>query len=247
MKQDHYNLEIHQNLKRWNEKPLLKKIYLRFYSLIASQMSEGIDGYKVELGSGIGNLKMVIPGVIATDMFANPWIDKVENAYQLSFGNESVSDLILFDVFHHLEYPGTALDEFCRVLKKKGRVIIFEPGMSLMGLIVYGLMHHEPVALFNKIKWKFGHGTDPVTLGYYSAQGNANRIFGKKKYAHLLSDWKIVNIQKRSSIAYVLSGGYSRKQWYPDSWLPLLTGLERILDLVPCLFATRMIVVLEKQ
>ena len=71
-------------------------------------------GSVVELGSGIGNIKEVIPKCLCTDLFPNPWLDYVENAYALSFGSASVSNLILFDVFHHLKYPGTALQEFHR-------------------------------------------------------------------------------------------------------------------------------------
>ena len=33
---------------------------------------------------------------------------------------ERWSNLILFDVWHHLEYPGSAMAEFARVLAPKG-------------------------------------------------------------------------------------------------------------------------------
>ena len=65
----------------------------------------------------------------------------------LTFADESVANLILFDVWHHLEYPGTALAEFQRVLAKGGRLVIFDPAMGLLGRAVYGLCHHEPLAL----------------------------------------------------------------------------------------------------
>jgi SAM-dependent methyltransferase len=89
------------------------------------------NGEIIELGSGIGNIQEVIPRCVKTDLFPNPWIDRVENEFQLSCADATVSDLILFDVFHHLRYPGTALQEFRRVLKPGDRVPIFDPYMSM--------------------------------------------------------------------------------------------------------------------
>jgi SAM-dependent methyltransferase len=239
-----HNIEIQENLKKWNNKPLLKEIYLEFYKLIASQLNQKIEGKIVELGSGIGNMKMVVPNVICTDIFNNPWIDQVENAYKLSFENESVSNLILFDVFHHLEFPGTALNEFRRVLMKGGRVIIFDPYISLLGLIVYGLFHHEPIGLKQQINW---FAKEDQTNNYYAAQGNATRIFGSKKYSDKLTDWEIIKVKNLSAISYVLSGGYSRRQLYPYKLLPFVKFVDKIFGWFPLLFGTRIMVVLEKK
>ena len=239
-----HNIEIQENLNSWNKKPVLQKIYLEFYKLIESQLNYNIDGKIVELGSGIGNMKMVIPEVICTDIFANPWIDQVENAYNLTFENESVSNLILFDVFHHLEFPGTALNEFNRVLKKDGRIIIFDPAMGLLGIIVYGLFHHEPIGLRKKINW---FANEKSNKDYYAAQGNATKIFCSSRYRDLLNNWEVIQIKKLSAISYVLSGGYSKHQLYPAKLLPVLKVAGKIFDFFPLLFATRMIVVLGKR
>jgi SAM-dependent methyltransferase len=244
---EQHNIEIQKNLKSWHNKPVLQKIYLDFYKLIASQLNHDLEGKIVELGSGIGNLKMVVPDVICTDIFQNPWIDKVENAYSLSFENESVSNLILFDVWHHLKYPGNALKEFNRVLKPGGRVIIFDPAMSMSGFLIYGIFHHEPVEYFRKINWFAKNDIDLNKNEYYAAQGNAPRIFCSSKYNEFLSDWKIATVKKKSSISYVLSGGYSKRQLYPDKFLTILNYLEKLFDLFPYIFATRLLVVIEKE
>jgi SAM-dependent methyltransferase len=241
-----HNIEIHDNLNSWNKKPILQKIYHEFYKLIASHLNTNIKGKIVELGSGIGNMKMVIPEAITTDIFPNPWIDRVENAYNLSFENESLSNIILFDVWHHLKYPGAVLEELNRVLKKDGRIILFEPAMSLFGLLVYGLLHHEPIGITKKISWYAREKSDVFKNEYYAAQGNASRIFGSSRYKELLQDWKIVKVKKLSSLSYVLSGGYSKHQFYPAKMLPLLFFLDRIFNKVPLIFATRLLIVLEK-
>ncbi|HAV78081.1 MAG TPA: methyltransferase type 11 [Anaerolineae bacterium] len=200
----------------------------------------------VELGSGLGNIHEVIPDCLRTDLFPYSWIDQIENAYQLSFENETVSDLILTDVFHHLQYPGTALKELNRVLRRGGRVLLFEPCISLLGLIVYGIFHVEPVALTKRIDWLAPDDWSADKIIYYAAQGNATRVFVNRKFRSGLGQWQSIKTIRLSAFAYVASGGYSVTQLYPTAMLPILKGLEKILDLAPILFSTRLLVILEK-
>lgn len=242
-----HDTEIQKNLLYWEKKPILRKIYREFHQLIAGEMTN-ISGLKtIEIGSGIGNIKEVIPHCIRTDLFPNPWIDQVENTYELSFPDESISDLILFDVFHHLRFPGTAIQEFWRVLSPGGRVVIFEPALSLFGLIVYGCLHPENLGIFRPITWFAFDDWTPHDVDYYAAQGNAARIFFGEKHKTKLSRWKLVKTKRFSAIGYVLSGGYSKTQLYPDSLYPLMKLLDRFGNLFPLLFASRLLVVLEKK
>lgn len=237
---------IEKNYEYWNRKPLLKTLYGDFYRLIAKNLSNLSEGKIVELGSGLGNIHEFIPNCIRTDLFPNPWIDQIENAYRLSFADESVSDLILTDVFHHLKYPGTALKEFSRVLCRGGRVILLEPCMSTLGLVVYGILHDEPIAVTKKIEWVAPEGWSPEQIDYYAAQGNASRIFLGKRFRHKLADWRSIKTKRFSAIAYAASGGFSKPQLYPTAALPLIRKLETVLDLLPLFFATRLLVILEK-
>lgn len=243
---DKHNIEIQKNLKYWESKPILKKIYQKFYKLIFNHLQNNIQGKVVEIGSGLGNLKMVVPDCISTDIFFNPWIDQVENAYKMSFSDNSVSNLILFDVWYHLEFPGNALREFNRVLVPEGRVIIFDPAMSILGFIVYGFFHNEPIGFFKKIKWWAPKDFSFKDEFYYAAQGNATRIFHSKRFSDFLLDWKIIKIKRISSISYVASGGYSGRQLYPDCFYSLMKSIDKLCNYIPQLFATRLLVVIEK-
>jgi SAM-dependent methyltransferase len=242
-----HSSEVQKNLDSWSKKPILRKIYFKFYKTIQEALNKNIPGKIVELGSGIGNLKLCVPECVCTDLFPSPWIDQVENAYELSFGDNSLNALILFDVWHHLKYPGTILREFNRVLAKNGRLIIFDPDISFLGFIVYGLFHPEPVRYFSKIEWDAPEGTDFKKLEYYAAQGNASRVFRKKKYAAELNDWRVVSISRMASISYIASGGYSRKQLYPDKLYNFFCYLDRICSILPLFFSTRLLIVLEKR
>ena len=237
---------INKNQEYWERKPLLRRLYGDFYRLIAENVSNIPDKEIVELGSGLGNIHEFIPTCIRTDLFPNPWIDQVENAYQLSFVDETVSDLILTDVFHHLKYPGTALQEFSRVLCAGGRVILLEPCISLLGSVVYGLLHDEPIAVTKKIEWFAPQHWSPENIDYYAAQGNATRVFVGNRFQSQLSEWRTKKVIRMSAIAYAASGGFSKPQLYPTATLPLIKKMEKVLDLFPTVFATRLLVVLEK-
>jgi SAM-dependent methyltransferase len=243
---EQHQIELLSNREAWQRRRLLRVLYARFYELIRKNLAP-VPGTVVELGSGIGSVKEFIPGCVTTDIFSNPWLDRRENAYALTFPDSSVSSLILLDVFHHLKYPGTALKEFRRVLSNEGRVIILDPAMSLLGRLVYGVFHHEPLGLNEPITWCAPDEFDPGSAGYFAAQANASRVFVGNEFKKELSLWTLMMCEQLSDIAYVASGGFSKPQLYPLLALPIIRGLEKLLATWPSLFATRLLVVLAKQ
>lgn len=243
-----YNEELMEQDQIWHKKKLLRAIYKQFYLLINTYVKrKNLTGSVVEIGSGISKIKEIIADCVCTSPNETRFCDKIENAYNLSFENSSISNLILFDVFHHIRYPGDALDEFNRVLENSGRLIIFEPCMSVLGIIVYGLFHDEPIALTKTITWKNDNKCGKDYQAYYAAQGNASRIFDNKNNSVISDEWNVITIKKLSAISYIASGGYSMKQLYPTSFLPLMKYIDKVSDLFPILFATRMLVILEKK
>ena len=140
---------------------------------------------------------------------------------------------------------GSALEEFSRVLKKGGRIIIFDPAVSLLGCIVFGLFHHEPLALKQPIHWSMPKGVDIENMTYYAAQGNAHRVFQRKEF--LLENFDLLKLERFSALSYVMSGGFSHRQLYPDNLMGLILKAERFMDIFPSLFATRILIVLNKK
>lgn len=230
----------------WRERPLLREIYREFYRGINAALNRGVPGVIMELGSGLGTLAEVIPDCTCTDRVSTPWVARVEDAYRLSVDDASLSNLILVDVLHHLRFPGDALREFQRALRPGGRLILLEPCVSALGLVVYGLFHPEPLGLWRTIAWHRRGDLDPEPDDGYAAQGNATRIFTGSRYRHRLTGWRVVQSTRPAAISYVASGGYRGPQLYPLPWLPWLRLLDRIGEWWAPLFATRMLVVLEK-
>jgi SAM-dependent methyltransferase len=242
---EQHNIEIFENRQLWLRKPLLQKVYTEFYREITHRVNPTHPGFTVELGSGIGNIKQYMPHCITTDIFPNPWLDRVENAYRLSFNQGEVGHLILFDVWHHLRYPGIALKEFARVLAPEGRIILFEPAMGLIGRFVFGHFHHEPLGLEDEIEFNPPDGSSGLEPTYYAAQGNASRVFGSLSFKDELRPWRIAEIKYFSGLAYVASGGFRGPQLYPKQFWPFVNLIDSALSRFPKL-ASRMLVVLER-
>lgn len=242
---EQHNTEIHENLRHWKRKPALRREYDRFYREIAARLTDIPEGPVLECGSGIGNLKTVLPDAITSDLFPNPWLDRQENIFSLSYADNTLSALVLFDVFHHLRYPGTALREMHRTLKPRGQVVIFEPAAGLLGRIVLGLFHHEPLALNQPITWEAPATFEPKAPDYYAAQGNAWRIFSQPT-RHDLSGWRVKEVTPYPALPWLLTGGFRGPTMCPEPLRPFAAGIDTMLSLAPRFFASRMIVVLEK-
>ncbi|HEY8900009.1 MAG TPA: methyltransferase domain-containing protein [Chthoniobacterales bacterium] len=239
--------EILGNRAHWEKKPLLRSCYHAFYREIAARLKSIPGLTTLELGSGIGAIKDVIPQCVTSDIFDNPWLDRRENAYAIQFPDAALSDLILFDVFHHLEFPGTALAEMARVVVPGGRLIVFEPDMSLLGKFVYGCCHPEPLGLGKPITWTAPPGVDAASGGYYAGQANATRIFRKREVAEWENSWRLVATRRLTNLRYFGSGGFSGPQLLPSFLEGPLKVVENVLSLAPGLFSARLLLVLERR
>jgi SAM-dependent methyltransferase len=236
-----HQCEIQRNLEAWNRKPLLQEIYGGFYERILRLIDPDIPGRVVEIGSGIGNLKSHFPQALGTDLFPNRWLDVVCDGYELPFVSGSLSHLILFDVFHHLAAPNTFLKEARRVLTKQGRLILFEPFMSWISTPVYELFHHERAGLSKPIN--FAEGL-PRPRDYYTAQGNATRLFFRGEKADWPQGWTVFHRDAFASFSYLLSGGFSKPALYPVHCLSLMQRCDRFWSRWPRLFGVRCLLAL---
>ena len=244
---DQHNIEIHENRLAWDKKKVLRMAYGQLYAAIAVHIQPGLPGLKLELGSGMGNIKQYIPDCITSDLFPNPWLDRVENAYALNFPDASIGHLILFDVWHHLEYPANALREARRVLVPGGRIIFMEPAMSLVGRCIYGNCHHEPLRFDAKLSDVPADISAPEATRYFAAQSSAHRVFIRRELPGLLSGWNVDCVRQITSFAYLGSGGFRGPQLYPDFAIPAVRMADSVLGLLPDIFAARILAVLTRR
>lgn len=238
-----HNTEILLNKSYWEKKPGLRKSYYHLYQKIESQISDKSPGLTLEIGSGIGRIKDIIPYCTTSDLFENQWLERIENAYKLNYSDQSLSNILLFDVWHHLEFPMAFLDEANRVLKPGGKVILMEPDMSLIGRFIYGNFHHEPLGF----QYHFNLSTKANQNTYFAAQSSAWRFFIKKEMPIDSNHWKTPFVKRIVSFAYLVSGGFSGPSFYPSFLYPLIKFGDAVLSIFPRLFSARILIVLEKK
>ena len=234
-----HQVEIRRNLDVWKDKPLLRRIYAGFYDQIVALLDPKLPGRIVEIGSGVGNLKSHVSQALSTDLFPNPWLDVLCDGYELPFIDGSLSNLILFDVFHHLRAPNAFLREARRVLTHGGRLILFEPYISWFSFPVYGLLHHEPIAAREPISFA---DELPRPRDYYAAQGNATRLFFRRETPGWLAGWRTFHTEAFASFSYLFSGGFSKPALYPTCALTLLQQVDAKLSRWPQFFGARCLV-----
>lgn len=107
-------------------------------------------------------------------------------------------------------FPQPWLDVVCdarRVLALQGRVIVFDPYISLASFPVYAWLHHEPVAWRAPIDPR---ETPIPDAEYYAAQGNATRVFFAHDKTAWLAEWRCLHTSASSEFRCLLSGGFSR-------------------------------------
>jgi SAM-dependent methyltransferase len=240
--------EIMRNVAAWRRKPMLQRSYYDMFARFLPHLAAGVAGLNVECGAGIGALARVIPGCLLTDLYHTPWCDRIENVYQFSFATASIDNLVLFDVFHHLQYPNAFFSEAQRVLRPGGRILMIEPAMGALPRLIYQSFHSEPLAGKAKIDWSIPAADKLAQPDYYAAQANAWRVFWEKNHVFANDhSWKWIKIDAFACFSYFATGGFSGPQLLPTCAYRLLRKLDQYADQIPALFAGRLLIVLERK
>ena len=237
-------MQLEDYQKQWNKKPVLQAIYKDLYKKIENNVCIGDT---LEIGGGIGNLNIDGGRIIKSDIQYSIGLDVVADAQNLPFNNEVFSNIVLFDVLHHLQCPLLFFAEAQRILKPGGRVIMVEPGITPTSKIMYKIGHEEPV----EMKWdmnapcKVDIDKDP----YDSNQAIPTILFKRdsKLFLETVKGFKINSSNWLSLFAYPLSGGFKSWSLLPSKWVHAVLRIEeKILPFLGGLMAFRLIVVLEK-
>ncbi|MFL5946348.1 MAG: class I SAM-dependent methyltransferase [Gaiellaceae bacterium] len=230
--------------RAWDERPILRRLYRGWNNLIVSRLAH-VDGPTVELGSGFGHLKEVLPQVVATDVQPTAWTNLVADAESLPFDDSSVANLILFDVFHHVARPANFLDEAKRVLVRGGRAVIFDPYCSPVSTMAYRRFHHERTDPHAR---PFENDEAVAATPMEANQARATLVFfrARDEFRRRWPELAIVEQRRLAFLVYPLSGGFSGRQVIPPALVRPVEAVERVLAALAPLLAFRCLVVLER-
>ena len=132
---------LHSEILR--SKPFMKKLYLDFYRQFALAVEPSGNKTLVELGSGGGFIKEVIPNAITSEVINIPGIDKIFSATDMPFDDSSVDAFFMFDVLHHIAEPRSFFSQADRCLKPGGKIVMTEPANTPWASFVFRNFHHE--------------------------------------------------------------------------------------------------------
>ena len=235
---------LYEHSQIWQRKGVLRELYAHWYGEMVSYL---ISGRTLELGGGSGNLKEYHQNVICTDIVKVPWLNAVVDSQCMPFRSETISNLVLFDVLHHIEHISLFFKEAIRVLKPSGRIILMEPYVSLGSWFVYRYLHPEPVNF--RVDPLAFHQPQPDRKPFDANQAVATIVFERSfdRFCRLFPQLKMIVHRKLSFLAYPLSGGFDHPSLIPMFLVRPLLAFEHRLSFLARFLAFRVLIVLEKQ
>jgi len=208
----------------------------------------------IEIGSGAGFSKFFIKNknLKLTDFGDNAHLDvKNIDAHDTKFNNENFDFVICSNVIHHLSYPLKFLKEMHRILKKNGKLIIFEPHMSLVFQIILNIMKHENYD-FDANVWDSGIPICNPNDPFDSNAATINLLFDNKiKFEQNLGGFfSIEKDEKTECLIFLNSGGVTSKTYFipmNDLMLKILNCVDNLLvKYFPNIFGMGRKIVLKK-
>jgi SAM-dependent methyltransferase len=228
----------------WARKKLLKLVYDDYYHRITDAC---VPGVTIEIGGGIGQFKELLPEAISSDIQHSPMIDLVADAQRLPFRTAAVSNIVMLDVLHHVEFPALFFEEALRVLRPGGRCIMIEPGITWGSSAFYRLFHIEPVEMRADPLVK--GSPDPLKKPYDSNQAIPTLLAtrDKTRFVQRYPEFEFLRVRWFSFLAYPLSGGFRRWSLMPHRLGKTVLKWERMFEKkFGRLFGFRIMIVLKK-
>jgi len=230
----------------WQKKPALRKIYADYYRRITCHCT---NGQTLEIGAGSGHIREHMDQVFMADILPAEWLDVAADAQQLPFGDESLSNIVMVDVLHHIERPTALFDEVTRVLRPGGKMVMLDPAITIGSWPIYKFLHSEPVnmrvdPLYEECSQS---GGDP----FDSNQAVPTLLFSSsdrhKKFEARFPSLRIVARQFFGFATYPLTGGFQNWCIVPSRLIPSLLSIERLLEpFLARLLGFRLLVALER-
>jgi len=208
------------------QRPLLKYCYDDWYHrLLADAATVPAPGTLLELGSGGSYLKDLEPAIITSDVVDHV-ADRVIDARQLPFPENSMRALFLTHVFHHIPDVDKFFAEAERVLVPGGVISMIEVAHTPFARFFFKNFHHEPY-LDGCPEWAFAQHDSMMD----SNQALSWMVFirDRNKFEQRHPGLKIEAFCLLPWFSYLLSGGVTMRYLIPGFLTRFLIGVEWLL------------------
>ena len=195
--------------------------YKRLLDVVPTEAA--CPGKVLELGSGDGFLKELLPECICSDVFYCPGNDLVLDARELPFQASSLRAICMVNVFHHIPDVSAFLAEAQRVLAPGAVMVMWEPWNTPWSSFVYRRLQAEPFDP-HAPEWNFS------TSGPLSgANGALPWIVFERDKARLKHDFPLLRLESLRMdfpFSYLASGGVSLRALLPGAFYRPLRRME---------------------
>jgi GDP-L-fucose synthase len=210
-------------------KKLLKHVYRMHYAAFVRQekLLGDMPGITLEIGSGGGFFKEVVPHAITSDTYPFPGVDRTENASHLSFKDGELRSIYCTGVLHHIGDARKFFHEASRCLRPGGILGLMEPHMSSFGQFFFQTLHHEANDMHMR-KWDFpqlGYLKDANTALPYLIFDRDRAIFDKE-----FPEFEMIDRTYHTFLLYLATGGVSGRFSAPALAFYPLYALEKLLS-----------------
>jgi len=216
---------LHARLIR--NKPFLKRLYIDFYNRFRKSIPGNVGSMLiVELGSGGGLIKEVIPNAVTSDIVEVPGVDKCFSALDMPFDDNAVDAFFMFGVLHHISDLQVFFKEVARCLKAGGILCMIEPANTLWGRFIRKKFHHEPFDLSGGWALTQGGRLSSANVAVPWIIFYRDRPRFEKEFPSL----RIKKLRPHTPFRYLASGGVSMRQLLPSFTYNIVRGIEMILS-----------------
>ena len=241
-------IEIFNSSRSKNLRYLLKKRFGWMNKFIKD------DEVGIEFGSGAGFAKHYIESknFKMSDLSKDKHLDfKEVDAQATNFKDESFNYVIASNMIHHIPYPIKFFREMHRILKKNGKLIIFESYCSIFFQLATIIMRHEGFD-FTKNVWD---ENDPKSDEKNAWAGNIavpHLLFDDKKiFKEKMGNYFSIEYEELTEcFIFLNSGGVTSKTFHiplPAFALKILSVIDKILiKVLPNIFGMGRRIVLKK-
>jgi SAM-dependent methyltransferase len=181
------------------------------------------EGLALELGSGAGFVKEVLPEVITSDALSYSGVDRIVDARAMPFENRTLRAIFLLNVFHHVPDVEAFFREAQRCLMPGGRLLIIDQCRGWISTPILRFAHHEPFDP-EAVEWSF-----PSRGPLSGANGALAWIVFERdrpRFERLFPSLRLVRIEPHSPLRYWLAGGLKAWTLLPGWAFPLATRLD---------------------